>query len=618
MDKKDYYTNCEKCGRPITYSQGHECGSCCTDEYKYSMKACIRNKQPDCTAKAVIPSITIDHASDVGNYPNCLVHAVDTNTTFYVDDNHRPIITWAGFVNIPGYDMEHNPNHYKNQIVTDTVSKTAVIYDNNGIGFVFALTDGNLQEAVNEKLDEMAEDGTLQEIITAYIQSNVSWTFDTVSDMKAATNLVANGYALTLGFHEINDGGGALYKITDTGTPNEMNIISINDGLLANLVAKGKVNVKQFGAYGDNTHNDSAVIQAVIDYGEDVYFPKATYLISSSIIITGKNHWLMDGGEAEFNYTGNSYAFRLKSIIYCTLDFGVVNALSGSCVGIFGDKWQDFSQYSNFKFTEFSALNDCFHIESNNTCWISENRLSNGRFHSGVNGFYAMQNSSNGMSHWVVHEIGVEGVTNGFNLNVGPTAPGKGITQWEIYAMRHDESQILFKARGKVEKFLIDAPERMLERKFDLDTGSHLWKIVSADRNTYIYNGVFTNHAVDVADNITWTQDFYGDLTGISIEPDYFPNVMMTDNIATVNVGFYASSQIDNVGHEIEIARGFPKPKRDVLIMGTNFNRNEAGPRFRLYTDGVLKTYWSRDKKIYASGEPCMLSFSYPIVDMYL
>ena len=61
---------------------------------------------------------------------------------------------------------------------------------------------GNLdvQEEINNKLDQMAEDGTLQEIITAYIQANVAWTFDTVADMKAATNLVNGSYAQTQEF----------------------------------------------------------------------------------------------------------------------------------------------------------------------------------------------------------------------------------------------------------------------------------------------------------------------------------------------------------------------------------------------------------------------------------
>ena len=69
---------------------------CCFQEYKHSMQACIRNKQPDCTAKAVIPSITVDTTEGLTNLANCFVHVTSINTTFYIDDKHRPMITWAG------------------------------------------------------------------------------------------------------------------------------------------------------------------------------------------------------------------------------------------------------------------------------------------------------------------------------------------------------------------------------------------------------------------------------------------------------------------------------------------------------------------------------------------
>lgn len=147
------------------------------NEYAYKQKACIRNKQPDCETQAVIPSITVETVDGITNLANCLVHVTSTNTTYYVDDKHRVMITWAGPVNIPGYDMKNNPNHYKNQIVTDTEAETAVIYDNNGKGYIFGITSEDLQTAVNEKLDEMAQDGTLSEIIGEYIQGESSLIF---------------------------------------------------------------------------------------------------------------------------------------------------------------------------------------------------------------------------------------------------------------------------------------------------------------------------------------------------------------------------------------------------------------------------------------------------------
>ena len=59
----------------------------------------------------------------------------------------------------------------------------------------------DVQDEINNKLDAMVEDGTLQEIITEYIQANTAWCFDTIADMKTATNFVNGSYARTLGYH---------------------------------------------------------------------------------------------------------------------------------------------------------------------------------------------------------------------------------------------------------------------------------------------------------------------------------------------------------------------------------------------------------------------------------
>lgn len=60
------------------------------------MKACIRKKQPDCLASAVIPAITVETADGITNLANCFVHVTSINTTFYIDDKHRPMMVWAG------------------------------------------------------------------------------------------------------------------------------------------------------------------------------------------------------------------------------------------------------------------------------------------------------------------------------------------------------------------------------------------------------------------------------------------------------------------------------------------------------------------------------------------
>ena len=144
----------------------------------------------------------------------------------------------------------------------------------------------DVQNEINNKLDEMAEDGTLQEIIAAYLQANVTWTFDTVADMKSATNLVAGSYAQTLGFRTLNDGGGAIYHISDTGTANEMDIIAVGN-LRAHLSFSKSVTPEMVGAYGDGVADDTSYFAKAVEIATNVICDKI-YKISSITIPNGK------------------------------------------------------------------------------------------------------------------------------------------------------------------------------------------------------------------------------------------------------------------------------------------------------------------------------------------
>ena len=71
----------------------------------------------------------------------------------------------------------------------------------------------DVQQEINNKLDDMAEQGVLADIISQYLNSIAIFGFDTVASMKTSENLVAGSYARTMGYYSVNDGGGALYKI---------------------------------------------------------------------------------------------------------------------------------------------------------------------------------------------------------------------------------------------------------------------------------------------------------------------------------------------------------------------------------------------------------------------
>ena len=88
----------------------------------------------------------------------------------------------------------------------------------------------DVQEEINNKLDDMVEAGTLQEIIADYLNAKAVFGFDTVGDMIEATNLIDGSYARTCGKDTFNDGNGHLYKIrtiTNEDVVDNNNIIAM-------------------------------------------------------------------------------------------------------------------------------------------------------------------------------------------------------------------------------------------------------------------------------------------------------------------------------------------------------------------------------------------------------
>lgn len=143
----------------------------------------------------------------------------------------------------------------------------------------------DIQDAVNNKLDEMAESGELAEIISQYLELATTYTYNSVAEMKAATNLVNGSFARTSGFYSYNDGGGAFYKvrtITNDDVIDEMTIIELADNsLIAELLVLDSMNPKQFGAYGNATNDDTIPIQKCLDYCKNVIIKDGTFMIDA-------------------------------------------------------------------------------------------------------------------------------------------------------------------------------------------------------------------------------------------------------------------------------------------------------------------------------------------------
>lgn len=109
----------------------------------------------------------------------------------------------------------------------------------------------DVQEEINNKLDKMVQDGTLQEIITSYLKVNGILAFDSIDDMKNSDNLIDGSFVRTYGYNKLNDKKGAFYKIRqikNTDVVDNINIIAIkNNNLIAELMNENEYILKSFG-----------------------------------------------------------------------------------------------------------------------------------------------------------------------------------------------------------------------------------------------------------------------------------------------------------------------------------------------------------------------------------
>lgn len=102
------------------------------------------------------------------------------------------------------------------------------------------------------------------------------------------------------GYREAGDGGGGAYfkryNNAPAGWENGGTQIVAADGAGWQLAFTSSVSIKQFGAYGDKTHDDYSFIQNALDSGVlSIYMPPGDYLLSQQLQIRNNVHLFGEG-----------------------------------------------------------------------------------------------------------------------------------------------------------------------------------------------------------------------------------------------------------------------------------------------------------------------------------
>ena len=170
-----------------------------------------------------------------------------------------------------------------NENVNRLASQDAIIQNNT-------IKQDLLEQKYDEQIKELAnETPQLPEIVDArqgfetlgLIIKQKIYHFSNVAQMKNCLTLASGDVCRTLGYYDENDGGAGEYKIVNdiTLVDNGGSIHNLTNGLKAVLIVKNFVNVRQFGAKGDNIADDTSFIQNALNSKSKVFVPKGTYLI---------------------------------------------------------------------------------------------------------------------------------------------------------------------------------------------------------------------------------------------------------------------------------------------------------------------------------------------------
>ena len=213
----------------------------------------------------------------------------------------------------------------------------------------------DVQEEINNKLDELVSNGTLANILNNYV--NITRVYNTHEEMISDTTLVNNQKVKTLGFYNINDGGGAYYFITDENSSTVYQELTNTANLYARLITNEPY-PEMFGAYGDGINNDQTAFDNLIKFYNIMYLNEKNYKITSltikkDFIIYGNNATILGDTNVD-NIIQMTTETERKNLKIYNLN---VDASHANC-GIYINKNNLLGQY--IKVT--NALECCIHI----------------------------------------------------------------------------------------------------------------------------------------------------------------------------------------------------------------------------------------------------------------
>lgn len=183
-------------------------------------------------------------------------------------------------------------------------------------------------------------------------------------------------------------------------------------------ILNGYVTPQMFGAKGDGVTDDTLAIQAAFNENKSLFFPPGDYMISDTIVIPALTNKHIDAENANFIYSGTSYAFEFTRITDTNLYIGTVQARNGNGIHFACDSDNNYSQYVNVYFRSITAKEYCVRADITGG-WINEIRFHDGYFF-GKYGCYMNISAIDECTGWRFFNTSFEAAKTGVYLTGTP------------------------------------------------------------------------------------------------------------------------------------------------------------------------------------------------------
>lgn len=178
-------------------------------------------------------------------------------------------------------------------------------------------TNLDVQQEINNKLDQMVEDGTLAKIINFDILNAKIESVPTATELKQSPEgqFHAGQVVETLGYYAEDDGGSAKYLIMANGEPNDMDVLELAGGLFAHMLFPNEIlNLRAFGANGEGSVDNTAIIQYAVNFANSneltLFIPDGTYKITSTIVLGTADDAALSSGQFAIIGNGSNTIFE--------------------------------------------------------------------------------------------------------------------------------------------------------------------------------------------------------------------------------------------------------------------------------------------------------------------